>query len=225
MEAYIQETYKDKDKTDYPSKLIEYLIKTNKHNLYDIYREPLKAKALDLGSGRGEYLLAFGTYGVTVEGYDRCLPDEEYKAYTFSLGNIEEPLPYKNNSFDIVWAKSVLEHLYYPEKLVEEVYRILNPGGCFLTLTPDWYSCKDIFYEDFTHRSPFTETSIEAIYNIHGFKKVKVQLIRQLPFTWYHPRLSFICNIAERFYNIHTTNKLIKFSKEKMILGIGVKKI
>ena len=223
MKNYINVTYKNKLKTNYPIKLIKYLLRTNRHKMYDTYNLPKQPKVLDLGSGRGEYLLAFGTYGMTVEGFDRCLPDETFKAYPFTLGDIEKPLPYKNNSFNIVFAKSVIEHFYYPENLFQEVYRILEPGGCFITLTPDWNSTKEIFHEDFTHRTRFTKQSVNDIYKIHGFQKVKTKLIRQLPFTWYNAWLSFICNIASKFYNTKTKNRLIKFSQEKMILGIGVK--
>jgi len=223
MQEYINVTYKNIKKTDYPIKLIQYLMTTNRHKLFDTLTIPRKSKVLDLGSGRGEYLLAFGTHGYTVEGFDRCFPDEELKAYPFTLGDIEEPLPYKKESFDIVFSKSVVEHLYYPEKLFAEVYRILKPGGCFICLTPDWHSGREIFHEDFTHRTPFTKKSLGDVYKINGFRNVKTKLFTQLPFTWYHPELSFICSIASKFYNKDTKNILVKFSQEKMVLGIGAK--
>ena len=132
MKNYINVPYKNKLKTDYPIKLIKYLFRTNRHKMFDTYNLPKQPKVLDLGSGRGEYLLAFGTYGMTVEGFDRCLPDETFKAYPFTLGDIEKPLPYKTNDFNIVFAKSVIEHFYYPEKLFAEVYRILEPEDVLL---------------------------------------------------------------------------------------------
>jgi SAM-dependent methyltransferase len=43
-----------------------------------------------------------------------------------------EKLPFKNETFDVIWAVYVLEHLRYPEISISEVQRILKPGGHFL---------------------------------------------------------------------------------------------
>ena len=45
-----------------------------------------------------------------------------------------------DNSFDICSAIEVLEHVEEDEKFVNEVYRVLKPGGCFYMTTPngDW---------------------------------------------------------------------------------------
>ena len=64
-----------------------------------------------------------------------------------------EPLPYEDNSFDYVFSKSVLEHFYYPEELVQEIFRILKPGGLVITMVPDWVSVYKTFYDDYTHHT------------------------------------------------------------------------
>ncbi len=223
MKDYTEVTYRNKPGTEYPEKLVEHLFKNGKKGLLKGYSFTSANKILDLGSGRGDYLKAFCKHGFKVEGFDQCPPEEELKAYEVTLGNLEKALPYKNNTFDIIFSKSVIEHLYYPEKLFKEVYRILKPGGVFITLTPDWYSCQKIFYEDFTHRTNFTLNSIVEIYLINRFQNVNCRLIRQLPCLWNNSWLLPFCKLASLFYNIKTKNKFVKFSKEKMILGIGVK--
>jgi ubiquinone/menaquinone biosynthesis C-methylase UbiE len=54
------------------------------------------------------------------------------------IGNVE-CLPYKESSFDLVFSANVLEHLNKPEIVFKEVYRVLKPGGYFITKTPNKY--------------------------------------------------------------------------------------
>jgi SAM-dependent methyltransferase len=53
-------------------------------------------------------------------------------------GNIEV-LPFKNESFDLVTANVVVEHVENPAALLAEIHRILLPGGIFLFHTPNFY--------------------------------------------------------------------------------------
>ena len=49
-------------------------------------------------------------------------------------------IPYADESFDIVFADNVLEHLVSPIEVFSEVLRVLRPGGVFLTKTPNaWH--------------------------------------------------------------------------------------
>ncbi|HRI91225.1 MAG: methyltransferase domain-containing protein [Rubrivivax sp.] len=51
-----------------------------------------------------------------------------------------ESIPYPDETFDLVFADNVLEHLPDPEAVFREVHRVLKPGGCFLAKTPNaWH--------------------------------------------------------------------------------------
>ena len=52
------------------------------------------------------------------------------------IANIEE-LPFSDSSFSLVTANMVVEHVENPERLLQEVYRVLKPGGVFLFHTPN----------------------------------------------------------------------------------------
>jgi len=45
-------------------------------------------------------------------------------------------LPFLNSSVDIVWLCAVLEHIENPFRVMEEVYRVLKPGGILLISVP-----------------------------------------------------------------------------------------
>jgi len=51
-------------------------------------------------------------------------------------GNIEA-LPFRSETFDLVSANMVVEHVAHPAPLFEEVRRILAPGGRFIVHTPN----------------------------------------------------------------------------------------
>ena len=61
--------------------------------------------------------------------------------------------------FDVIFSKSLVEHFYYPEKIYQEMHRVLKNGGIIITMTPDWEINYKTFYEDYTHRTPFSKTN------------------------------------------------------------------
>lgn len=218
---YVAVTYNEEDRpfTQYPDKLARYL--------YSRFGLPEGSKILDLGCGRGEFLRGFIRCGLNGYGVDQsdiaksiCTEGEILQS---DLGN--EPLPYNSNFFETVFSKSVLEHFYYPEKLVMEIYRIVKPGGIVITMVPDWESVYKTFYEDYTHRTPFTLTSLRDIFIINGFNDVKAEKFRQLPFLWSSPWLNPFCSLIALISHrsMRPYSKLIRFSQEIMLLSTAVK--
>ena len=56
---------------------------------------------------------------------------------TFETSNIYE-LPYDDNSFDAAFSHGVLEHLSEPIKALQEMRRVLKPGGVIGIRAADW---------------------------------------------------------------------------------------
>lgn len=218
---YVSVVYNVKDRplTEYPDLLARYLV--GRFNI------PAGAKILDLGCGRGEFLRGFIRCGLDGRGVDQSMAAQSFcpEATIIRSDMEKDPLPYDPGSFDVVFSKSVLEHFYYPEKLVMEILRVLKPGGIAITMVPDWESVYRIFYEDYTHRTPFTARSLKDILLINGFSDVTVEKFRQLPFLWSSPWLGSVCSmialVAPR--SLGSCSKLIKFSQEIMLLSAAVK--
>ncbi len=218
---YMDVVYNKKDKpfTKYPDKLSRYL--------YTRYNLSKNSKLLDLGCGRGEFLRGFIRCGLKGYGVDRSdagkaiCPQAEIVQSDIENGF----LPYEDNSFNVVFSKSVLEHFYYPEKLIQEIYRILKPGGLAITMVPDWESVYKSFYDDYTHRRPFTVNSLKNILLVNGFNEIKVEKFRQLPFLW---KFSWLLPLSVTIASITPKGlksyfKIVRFSKEVMLLSSAIK--
>ena len=205
--------------TDYPKKLISYLFKR--------FKMSKNQKILELGCGRGEFLNEFVKCGLEVHGVD--ISDYSEKFFTqlnFKKIDMEnEKLPYQDNYFDFIYSKSFIEHFYYPEKIFKEAYRVLKPGGMIITLTPEWKYIYKSFYEDFTHRVPFTKVSLKDIHSMNNFNSINVESFIQLPILFEKNFISKIYLILSTLTRIlvpdyfRMRNKWIRFSKEIMLLS------
>jgi SAM-dependent methyltransferase len=56
------------------------------------------------------------------------------------IGDITKTLPFENDYFDTVYLGEIIEHVWEPQKLLQEVYRVLKKGGVVIIDTPHVYS-------------------------------------------------------------------------------------
>lgn len=107
-------------------------------------------KVLDIGCGNGYVLSKYAKEGAEVYGIDitetsidLCNKRFEYLSLNgnFQVANAEE-LPFSNNSFDCVCSMGVLHHVPDTEKAVNEIHRVLKPGGRIILMfyyKDSWY--------------------------------------------------------------------------------------
>lgn len=108
------------------------------------------SRILDAGCGDGFvskfYFDNYEVYGIDIEkeAIDYCT--KTYPKGRYLLGDIYN-LGFEDNFFDAIIFSQVIEHLYEPEKVLKELYRILKPGGIILITTPNYNSKLWIFIE------------------------------------------------------------------------------
>lgn len=66
-------------------------------------------------------------------------------------------LPFADNSFDVVFCNHVLEHITDDKKAMQELFRVLKPGGFSIFQVPQDLSRKTT-YEDFSMTTPAART-------------------------------------------------------------------
>ena len=104
-----------------------------------IAQEPTKAsKVLDLGCGEGnsiDLFLQLSTdttwYGVDIEGSPEVKLRARKNDLISSFNGID--LPYPDNYFDMIFCHQVLEHVRHPDELIADAFRVLKPGGLFVS--------------------------------------------------------------------------------------------
>lgn len=65
---------------------------------------------------------------------------KEHKSLLDSLEFVnlnKDELPHRSESFDLVACDQVLEHIYQVDYALDEIYRVLRPGGYFICGTPN----------------------------------------------------------------------------------------
>ena len=105
---------------------------------------PLRGKRiLDLGCGAGEGAVFFAKMGAHVTAVDlsphfldlvRRVAHLHGTILETQVGDAEN-LPFNDDGFDIVYAGNVLHHVELPAAL-EEIHRVLKPGGTFACWDP-----------------------------------------------------------------------------------------
>lgn len=138
---------------DVDSSLTRQLLLEGVDDLEDMFRlrdymtvhemplEDLKGKkVLELGSGAGGHSALFAKYGAIMTSADITFSRAKATQVKFDLmGDLAigcqsmqsdaENLPFADDTFDIVYSNGVLHHTPNTEKAIEDVYRVLKPGG------------------------------------------------------------------------------------------------
>ena len=133
-------------------------------------------KCLDLGCGSGYYLRMMGEGSV---GFDASMANIEYgrdNNLDIRLTNIDE-WEGTENSYDLIFASHVIEHLLSPVKFIESCRNSLKQGDTFIIGVPTEYTidrvhCGYGFNEDARHFYAFSPENLKYLVERQGFKLI-----------------------------------------------------
>ncbi len=122
-------------------------------NLVKRYIDFEDKKVLDVGCGIGMFLKKFRKLNAEVYGID--VDCEKVKEAKKKFKNVKiapsEKLPFRKDTFDIVWLHEVLEHVENDAKTLEECFRVLRPSGKLVIFAPNrlWpFETHGVFWHD-----------------------------------------------------------------------------
>ena len=164
-------------------------------------------RVLDLGCRYGAltrwYLDGNDVVGVDVDR--EALAEAAKLGIETHWGDVEEPFPFPDASFDVVVAGELLEHVREPAGVVAEARRVLRPGGRLVASVPNAFRLKNRIRFALGRR-PETDPT-----HLHIFRPDDVRALLQ---GWDDVELAFV---AGRFVRLHarlTANDIV-FSARK----------
>lgn len=156
-------------------------------------------KVLDAATGRGDFINLvkqnFKSYNqiigvdcsdVAIKQAQKMFPENNIEIYKMNL----EKLSFADSHFDTVCISNSMHHLEHPEKVFDELHRVLKPGGIMVIVemyqdgkqTPaqqthilmhHWFSQIDTLNKTF-HRETYLKDEILGFVNSLPLKKIDV---------------------------------------------------
>lgn len=91
------------------------------------------------------------------------------------LDIVAEEMPWKDH-FEVVYSRHVMEHMDDPLAVARKIRGILKPGGIWVVEVPDYliahHRKKSNFWDDYTHKRPYTKRTLERLAFDAGFEVV-----------------------------------------------------
>jgi SAM-dependent methyltransferase len=162
------------------------------------------AAVLDIGTGRGicpRFFSRRGIRAITLDfpttGGNKTLQDAARAGVeTHECDCSQGRFPLPPDSVDCVYLSDVIEHLpHSPKALLNEIHRVLRPGGACITSTPNsvrltvrlkillgnsnWPRISDYFNEPFHvgHHHEYTESELRYVHECAGFRISEMQTV------------------------------------------------
>ena len=113
--------------------------------------------------------------------------------WEFKKVEAEKPLPFPNESFDLVFHQDVIEHVKKPYLFVSEQYRVLKKGGSLIIGTPNILRPANLVklmfgklrfpvkigeneeIGEYVHIQEFSEFQLKNLLEEVGFKNIEVR--------------------------------------------------
>lgn len=141
-----------------------------------------KQRALEIGTGTGIFLELLHNAGfVEVIGVEpskaAIAAAPPHRRAWIREGKFDER-DFESESFDLICCFMTLEHVLDPKLLVEAAFRLLRPGGSFITVTHNYRSIVNTLLGrrspiiDIEHMQIFSDKSIYCLFDAAGFGSV-----------------------------------------------------
>ncbi len=189
-------------------------------------------KIIDIGAGHGYTVKKLHEKGYDVAAADLFPENFYYDPVECKKADVTRELPFDDESFDVVIAVEVMEHVHDHQLFFREVYRILKPGGQFFYTTPNilslksrvrfllsgfYYSFKPLKHEISDGLQHVSSLTVDQYKNLavraHFFNDMEVRVDKKqstsnallflAPFIWLY------CKLKKIEYKLHNQTRLL----------------
>lgn len=162
-----------------------------------VRRNSPSSRVLDVGCGTGANFEVLGPFGIVL-GVDRS-----WTALQFAAARRDSVLsqadalhlPFRTNTFDVVTGLDLLEHLPDDSAALQEMRRVLKPGGALLLTVPAYRSLWSEHDEALSHLRRYVASEVRRKVTAAGFEPTKLSyaitavLAPTFLFRWVQTRL------------------------------------
>ena len=124
---------------------------------------------LDAGAGSCPYQKYFEHTIYESTDFDDIF-DKSHKGQHTFVCNLEK-IPKPKNYYDTIINTQVLEHVEHPQKVINEFYRILKPGGKLFLTAPQGYGLHGEPYNFYN----FTKFGLKSLFDTAGFRTIYIE--------------------------------------------------
>ena len=139
---------------------------------------------LELGAGWCDFANHVVAGRVVAMDLDATVERAAARHVTPVVGDCTDLTRFEDESFDVVFASNLLEHLERPHsrRLLAEASRVLAPGGRLILMQPNFRLNPGRYFDDYTHVAIFTDQSLSDYLASQGWS-VDTVMPRFLPLT------------------------------------------
>lgn len=134
-----------------------------------------KNRILDVGCGTGKNIEVFSKLGECwgIDTSPSAIAFCKKRGIKKTIkGNIEQ-IPFSSQSFNVITALDVLEHVD-DSKSLKEIYRVLKKGGVIIATVPAFPKLWSKWDEVLHHKRRYTSKSLKRILQENKFKIIKI---------------------------------------------------
>jgi SAM-dependent methyltransferase len=157
---------------------------------------PRRESALEIGTGTGALLEPLARQGFTelvgVEPSAAAIAAAPQRRRAWIREGVFEEQNFAPESFDLICCFMTMEHVLDPKVISLAAFRLLRPGGAFVTVTHDYRARLNRLLGrrspiiDIEHMQLFSEPSIRTLFETTGYRDVRVeQFINHYAFRYW----------------------------------------
>ncbi len=170
-------------------------------------------RILDFGTGTGYFLNYMQSKRYEGLGIEISEQAREFGRETFGLDIRPPDRIYKQgfpSEFDYITFWHVLEHVYHPGAIIEQMHRLLAANGVLIIALPNFRCMDQSYYKEFwagydvpRHLWHWDRSTFETFMNNHKFELIKTKMLPLDPF--------YNCLISESYRKKKWAHILIPF--------------
>lgn len=160
-------------------------------------------RILDIACSTGNFIAQDPKNIIGIDADEDSIKIARKRELNANVRDATKKLPFKDSSIKNVHCRHLLEHLEEPLPFMKEIFRCLKKSGRLVLLTD---KMTEQFWDDYTHKKPFTKRSLEQLAYDAGFRKYKIyefpsQGVIGLGFLYKHKLVS--SKSAHKIYKLY----------------------